>query len=85
MTVQLPQRFWDKIKLSNDCWEWISTKNAQGYGTFKMDGRTHRAHRLMAGVGLNEKNVVRHVCDNPSCVNPIHLLIGTQRDNVLDL
>jgi hypothetical protein len=71
----------------DDCWEWRSTRNRRGYGKFWLDGRTDLAHRVsyrMHKGSIPAGLQVRHSCDNPPCVNPDHLLIGTGKDNALD-
>lgn len=68
------------------CWEWQRSRR-NGYGMIAWKGREHSAHRLSyeTFVGPIPKGlVVRHGCDNPCCVNPNHLRLGTQRDNVID-
>lgn len=87
--------FWSRVKVEGpmDCWEWQSYRNEHGYGSFAPNGRgspkvlTHRwsyatAHGLDV---LKMDGIVRHTCDNPPCVNPAHLLIGTQADNMQDM
>lgn len=72
----------------NDCWEWVAHRDAGGYGTI---GRGHDkmylAHRwayyIEYGVDPGDK-LVCHNCDNPSCVNPVHLWLGTDQDNTRD-
>ncbi len=87
--VQL-RRFWDKVDRSaggDGCWVWTAAKNCQGYGMFKVNGRMRMAHRLSVGI-IEERSeipVVRHLCNNPSCVNPDHLLPGTQAENLHDM
>jgi len=87
--ISLEERFWfytDKIDL-DDCWEWKANKR-NGYGRIYFDGRLHTAHRISWIIHFGEipdKLKVLHKCDNPSCVNPYHLFLGTQEDNVHDM
>lgn len=77
-----------RINTKTGCWEWIKAKHRQGYGWFHIDGRNWLAHRaswFMRHLFIPPRKIsVCHSCDNPSCVNPEHLFIGSQRDNVLD-
>lgn len=77
------------IKTENGCWEWIGAKHIGGYGTHNGE-TTHRiVWKLFNGefpdLPGHHGAVVRHKCDNPPCVNPDHLLIGTIRDNINDM
>lgn len=77
--------FWTKVKINSPfkCWEWLAYKNHNGYGMF----RQRRAHRIVWSLvnGLIPDEIfVLHKCDNPSCVNPGHLFLGTQVDNMRD-
>lgn len=88
----LEERFWEKVQKTDDCWLWTGTKNRRGYGGFHVttpSGRkTARAHRLSyemhhrCSVPLGME--VMHSCDNPLCVNPAHLSVGTKADNMQD-
>jgi hypothetical protein len=82
-----------KYKVNEDtgCWEWTASCARGGYGQFTTsvkDGRTwYRAHRFSytAHKGeIPEGMVVMHGCDNPCCVNPEHLSVGTHADNIRD-
>lgn len=74
------------------CWEWTGAKNECGYGVIGRGRRGEgniKAHRLsfeiFNSVQLKPEQVICHRCDNPGCVNPDHLFVGTQRDNVTDM
>jgi hypothetical protein len=73
-----------------DCWPWLGTRllNPGGeYGRFYFNGDEVRAHIFIyefVNGTLDAGLVVRHICDNPPCVNPAHLLSGTHLDNVMD-
>ena len=72
----------------DECWEYQGTLNHDGYGQITDDyRRTRRVHRLMYEAccePLASSQVVRHTCDNRSCCNPNHLVVGTQADNIHD-
>lgn len=81
-------RFWLRVQRSdNACWKWTGQKNAHGYGLLSKFGTLRLAHRisweLHHGQILSNMNVLHH-CDNPSCVNPNHLFLGTHSDNMRD-
>lgn len=75
-------------KESGDCLEWTRCLNTDGYPRAAVDGDYNaKIHRVVWEL-FNKKSaeglVVRHKCDNPICINPKHLEIGTSRDNVMD-
>lgn len=81
------ERFWAKVRKSEGCWEWIGCKNKKGYGQFGLLRRAHAAHRVAweLAYGKIPKGLhVCHHCDNPGCVRPDHLFLGTNLDNHKD-
>lgn len=73
----------------DECWRWIgATFDERGYGVFTLKRKAVRAHRFAYYVAHGDPMppgmVVMHTCDNPSCVRPDHLVLGTQLDNVQD-
>lgn len=81
------ERFWSKAKIDADCWLWIAAKNSKGYGKFllnRVDTGAHRVAWLLTYGSIPPGKHVLHTCDTPACVNPKHLYIGTNRDNVND-
>lgn len=81
--------FWQRVSVPQKpygCWEWPAGKVC-GYGSLMFCGRRWRSHRLaytLTHGEIPEGLIIRHVCDNPSCCNPHHLLMGTQMENVQD-
>lgn len=89
ISSQLTERFSCKVSIQgmDDCWEWLASLGSAGYGQFNVDGRPLGAHRVAYTIayGLIPEGLhVLHTCDNTLCVNPIHLFLGTQLDNMKD-
>jgi hypothetical protein len=90
--IPLPDRFWPKVAKSDGCWLWTGAyqRRAHGeYGHIQLeDLRIERAHRVswMLHFGPIPPDMrVLHRCDNPRCVRPDHLFLGTQLDNIADM
>ena len=85
-------RFWAKVYKTDHCWIWTASKRNKGYGAFcyRADGRLiqGRAHRYSYEINIGKIPYglfVLHRCDNPACVRPSHLFVGTNDDNINDM
>lgn len=81
------ERFWSKVRKTAECWYWVGFRDRQGYGRFYEPKNATSAHRASWHIHYGEiprDLCVLHKCDNPSCVRPDHLYVGTNADNVRD-
>ena len=87
MTVVEKERFWSKVQKARGCWTWTAACSRAGYGHLWVRGKCLLAHRVSWALhngpippGLH----VLHHCDNPPCIRPTHLFLGTPIDNMRD-
>lgn len=86
----ISERFWRYVEKTETCWLWIGSRVPGGYGglSSQLRGIPRRAHRIsyeLAHGPIPEGLDVLHRCDNPPCVRPEHLFLGTARDNAVDM
>lgn len=94
---ELARRFWCKARPTpppahasslGPCWGWTFGTFSTGYGVFQFLGKARKAHRVaweLTNGPMPDGMIVLHKCDNPVCINPDHLTIGTQADNRADM
>ncbi len=87
-TADIKKRFWAKVNKTESCWIWTASKNKAGYGFFWPTAErwigAHRYSYYLANGKFDQMKFVCHSCDNPSCVNPNHLFLGSNSDNIKD-
>jgi hypothetical protein len=86
----LENRFWAKVQKTETCWLWLAAVNKKklGYGLIKVDGKMLTANRVawvLTRGPIPDGMCVLHHCDNSTCVNPDHLFLGSQIDNIKDM
>lgn len=81
-------RFWEKVNKTAGCWIWEGALGRKGYGRFVTSSGLVGAHRVayqLANGPFDLAMFVCHSCDNPKCVNPAHLFLGSNHDNMVDM
>jgi len=83
--------FWSKVDMLSDvksCWKWRGAKKPSGYGNVRINGKYLLAHRVAFQLAVGEIPsgfIVCHICDEPGCCNPNHLMLGTVKSNAADM
>lgn len=86
---QMLDRFWDKVRKTDGCWEFAGAVSSAGYGTFWHSGKCYTAHRFAwldtFGSLPPQDTFLCHSCDNKRCVRPSHIFLGSRADNARDM
>lgn len=90
--ITFEHRFWEKVNGHGECWDWEGSLSGFGHGQIRQGGKNggslliaHRVAFEMVNGPIPEGMCVLHRCDNPRCVRPAHLFLGTRYDNTHDM
>lgn len=86
--VSLLHKLIFRIAIGDNCWEWLGGKDGDGYGWIYHKRKNISAHRVAYRIfvgPLPDDKLVCHTCDNPNCVRPFHLFVGSNGDNAADM
>ena len=86
MSIEVEERFWSKVEITDNCWNWRAGDNGHGYGLFWYGKKYHVAHRFslkLFNIEIPQGLEVDHLCRNRGCVNPNHMELVTRRENVI--
>ena len=86
-TKNTAEDVWSFVDKTGECWLWTGGLDKDGYGVWWLDGKNVRPHRLickMYGKEIKQPFISRHLCHVRNCVNPDHIVPGTQKENVED-
>jgi len=90
-TSSVIDRFWQKVNITDNCWEWTAAPDKDGYGRINAPGspsfkiKAHRMSWLIHFGPFDQRLMVLHRCDNPKCVRPDHLFLGDAATNARDM
>lgn len=86
--LDIKTRFMMNVEKTDTCWIWTKYIDPAGYGRIRINGKAERSHRLAYRLFVDPSATgpvhILHSCDNPRCVNPDHLRLGTPADNAFD-
>lgn len=83
-SITVHERFWRRVTKTETCWIWNGSKDSEGYGSIRFNGKNHPVHRVSytwSKGDIPNGLAIDHICHNTSCVNPAHLRLATIKQN----